>query len=402
MLNQLPINALYFGPSEPDFLAMRGRLAQCDGAAIALDWAAQGSAQTLPTGKQPDIYLVDHHPGAFDGLGLVREMAGKGATAPLILLMSQEQRSVAADALQAGAADCLFREQLTPPLLERAIRYALQLKQALESARQASKMEAVGRLGGAVAHSLNNLLTSVLGFSEILLTMNLAEPDGRDALHEIKKAGERAVALIAQLVAFSRRRESRPSVVDVNTVVRGVESLLRCALGSRMEIVLDLDPRLLPVQADLEHVLQIIMTMALSAREAMPGGSRLLFKTTNAGSDDPMLGQQSKPRTQHYVVLTMQDSGQAMAGTTPVRSGTPVFRAPCQAKNGGFLRAGVSNLVGQCGGFCDVKTAVGGRMTFSIYLPALERRQQSSDTLSSAHMPRLSEKSIRSTEPLAS
>jgi light-regulated signal transduction histidine kinase (bacteriophytochrome) len=221
-----------------------------------------------------------------------------------------------------------------------------------------------------VAHSLNNLLTSIVGFSEILLMTN---PDSqtRDALEQIQQAGQRAVSLIAQLASFSRgESEPRPRLLEVDGIVAGMEALLRCGAGSRIEIELNLDPTLLPVQADLQQMMQIIMTLVLWARDLGASRGKILLRTANAQGGDPEIPP-GPNKGAPWMVLSIERSWPAEVDSG--QNGCPPTK-PALDKSEMTLDA-VRTLVEQLGGKVRVSTFCEPPVTLSMYLPAIERRQ---------------------------
>jgi two-component system, cell cycle sensor histidine kinase and response regulator CckA len=238
--------------------------------------------------------------------------------------------------------------------------------------RHALKLEAIARLTSGVAHSLNNLLTSIVGFSEILLMTN-PEAQTRDAVEQIQQAGQRAVSLIAQLMSFSRgESQSRPRLLEVNGVVTGIEALLRCGAGSRIEVELNLEPTLLPVQADLQQMMQIIMTLVLRARDLGPAGGKILLRTVNASVDDSEL---ESSRNHSWVVLSIERSWPTEGDS--VENGyrsSPAKTATTQDETEKTLDA-VRTLVEQFQGRVPASSTSENCVTFAVYLPAIERRQ---------------------------
>ena len=182
-------------------------------------------------------------------------------------------------------------------------------------------MEAVGRLAGGVAHDFNNLLTVILGFCELLLT-DLGSDDPRHAdIAEIQKAGARGAGLTRQLLAFSRKQIIEPTLLDLNVVVAGMQAMLGRLIGEDVKVVVALRPDLALVTADRGQVEQIVMNLAVNARDAMPKGGTLTIETANVELDEHYAKVHLAVKPGPYVGLTVTDTG---TGMTPRGAGSPV------------------------------------------------------------------------------
>jgi two-component system, cell cycle sensor histidine kinase and response regulator CckA len=225
--------------------------------------------------------------------------------------------------------------------------------------RQAQKMEAVGRLAGGVAHDFNNLLTAIAGYSEFLIS-GLTEDDRlRRHAEEIKKASARAAALTGQLLAFSRRQVLQPRVLDLNAVVSDMDMMLRRLIGEDVELVAMLETNLATVRADPTQLEQVIVNLAVNARDAMPNGGSLTIETANVELDDD-----------GFVELRMTDTGIGMTDTERHQLFDPFFTT----KEGGtgLGLATVYGIVEQSGGTIEVDSAPGMGSSFRILLPRVD------------------------------
>jgi signal transduction histidine kinase len=233
----------------------------------------------------------------------------------------------------------------------------LALEETSEQLRQAQKMESIGRLAGGVAHDFNNLLLVINGYSEFL-SSSLTDERQRRFAAEIRSAGERAAALTQQLLAFSRRQVLQPRVVDLNESIRELHSMLRSMIGEGIQFELSLDDDLHAIEADPGQVGQVLLNLAVNARDAMAGSGTLRISTFNDGDE---------------VVLEVADTGIGMDEPTRSRIFEPFFTTKDVGQGTGLGLSTVYGVVTQSGGAIDVRSAPGRGATFSIRLPATDR-----------------------------
>jgi PAS domain S-box-containing protein len=239
-----------------------------------------------------------------------------------------------------------------------------------EQLRQSQKMEAVGQLAGGVAHDFNNLLTAILGYCHLMLDEIPEEDPLRPDLLEIQSAGDRAAALTRQLLAFSRRQMLQPQVVDINTLVTHLERLLRRLISEDVDLVTALARDLRPVTIDPASVEQILVNLALNARDAMPSGGRLTIETANVELDDTYVVTHVAMTPGSYVMIAVGDTGQGMDEATRARVFEPFFTTKEQGKGSGLGLATVYGMVKQSGGYIWVYSEPGHGTMFKVYLPA--------------------------------
>jgi two-component system cell cycle sensor histidine kinase/response regulator CckA len=246
------------------------------------------------------------------------------------------------------------------------------LRVAETQMRQAQKMEAIGQLAGGVAHDFNNLLTAILGYCElVLIDLEPSDPHRAD-LEEIQKAGTRAAGLTRQLLMFSRKQLIAPVVLDLNSVVTDMRVLLTRLIEADVPMVLHLAPVLAPITADRGHVEQIVMNLAVNARDAMPAGGTLTISTTaivlEPGSETARLAVGAGA----YSVLTVSDTGTGIAPEVLTRLFEPFFTTKAPGEGTGLGLATVHGIVLGIGGCVDVRTALGRGSSFDVYFPVTE------------------------------
>ena len=235
--------------------------------------------------------------------------------------------------------------------------------------QQAQKMEAIGRLAGGVAHDFNNLLTVILGFCELLLA-DLNPDDPRQAdITEIQKAGARAAGLTRQLLAFSRKEIIQPTLLDLNVIVADIRAMLARLIGEDVTIVLDLGAALAPVKADRGQVEQIVLNLAVNARDAMPKGGTLTIETANVELDEHYAKTHPAVKPGPYVVLTVTDTGTGMTPEVQARLFEPFFTTKEPGKGTGLGLATVYGIATQSGGSVTVDSEVGSGTSFRVYFP---------------------------------
>ncbi len=239
-----------------------------------------------------------------------------------------------------------------------------------EQFHQAQKMEAVGRLSGGVAHDFNNLLGVIIGYGEVLQEQLDEKHSLRISADEILKAARRAATLTRQLLAFSRLQVLEPKVLDLNAVVLDMEKMLRRLIREDIELNTVLDANLNRVKTDQGQIEQVVMNLAVNARDAMPDGGKLTIATHNTRLDDVYASGRTYPIQQgEYVCLTVADTGIGMDATTKARIFEPFFTTKEKGQGTGLGLSTVYGVVKQSGGYIDVFSEPDTGTTFKIYLP---------------------------------
>jgi PAS domain S-box-containing protein len=245
-------------------------------------------------------------------------------------------------------------------------------KRLEDQLRQSQKMEAIGRLAGGIAHDFNNMLTVIMGHAEIMLSqIPPSDPLWRE-IGEIKQAGERASLLTTQLLAFSRQQHLQPQVLNLNEVVVNLQEMLRRLIGSHIMLVTKLDPALKRVRADQGQLVQVIMNLAVNAKDAMPEGGTLTIETRNVDLHDSFVRLHPSLKSGPHVKLTVWDTGCGMDAATLSKIFEPFFTTKAPGKGTGLGLSTVYGIVRQSGGSLEVNSEPGRGATFQFYFPPTE------------------------------
>ncbi len=265
--------------------------------------------------------------------------------------------------------DLLFLEGFIMDISDK-VRAEESLRERDEQLRQSQKMEAVGQLAGGIAHDFNNLLTAILGYSEMILSD--VESQGlllREDVGEIKRAAERAAALTRQILAFSRRQALKPVVVSLNEVLVGMEPLLRRTLGEDVDLVTLLQSDLGQTEVDVHQFEQVLLNLAVNARDAMLAGGQLTLETADVELDGEYCRTHAGAEPGRYVMLLVSDTGMGMDKETQSHMFEPFFTTKEPGAGTGLGLSTVYGIVRQSGGTIDVESELGSGTTFRVYLP---------------------------------
>ncbi|HME13091.1 MAG TPA: PAS domain S-box protein [Candidatus Acidoferrum sp.] len=258
------------------------------------------------------------------------------------------------------------------PMMEGIIVDITERKQHENQSQQSRRMEAVGRLAGGIAHDFNNLLTIINGYAEMALN-RAGLPAGAAAdVQQISGAADRAAALVRQLLAFSRRQVLQPKAIDVNSIVVGLDKLLRRLMDENIEMHTICAENLGTVKADPAQIEQVVMNLVVNARDAMPHGGRLTVETANVTLDEGYAGEHVPVKAGKYVMLAVSDTGMGMDAEAQTHIFEPFYTTKGSGRGTGLGLSTVYGIVKQSGGYIWVYSEVNRGTTFKLYLPRVE------------------------------
>jgi len=314
--------------------------------------------------------------GAIEALAIIQE---RGVDLPLIAITGRIKDTDVLSLLKAGAADHLTRGNLMRlnAAVERELRAARlrhERNRLEEQFRQSQKMEAVGRLAGGVAHDFNNLLTVITGYSDLLLAKRDLLEGQRTALEQIRRSAERGGALTNQLLAFSRRQPLQPRVIHLNELVVQIEKLLRRLIGEDIELVTIPAAARDVVEADPGRLEQVIMNLAVNARDAMPDGGKLTIETGTVQLSESFPARQLGVKPGGYVTISIVDTGVGMDEEIQSHLFEPFFTTKSPGRGTGLGLATAYGIIRQSGGAIGFFSELGLGTTARIYLPMSDKK----------------------------
>jgi two-component system, cell cycle sensor histidine kinase and response regulator CckA len=333
-----------------------------------------------------DIILLDLGLPDAQGLEAVRRAHAAAPHVPLVVLTGLDDESVAVQALQQGAQDYLIKGRIDAHGLLRALRYAKERKTMEDAGKaaenqllQAQKVESLGRLAGGIAHDFNNLLFAVQGYAE-LLTQDLGSKDPARlepahlqlSVDEISHAAERATALTAQLLAFSRRQIVTMNVLDVRAAVAKIEPMVRQLIGEDLRLIVNLDPGTGHILADGGQIDQILVNLVVNARDAMPDGGTVTIESGNADVDRAAAIGRDGITPGSYVFIAVRDTGVGMDHATRDHMFEPFFTTKAVGRGTGLGLATTHGIVSQAGGHIAVASEPGTGSAFTLFFPRVE------------------------------
>ena len=338
-----------------------GYMAECNDSMARM--YGRASAQEL-IGKPLSEFLVLHHP-------VTRQFMERFIRGGYRIT---DQESIELDA---QGQKRIFRNTMVGTIVEghwvrtwgitRDVTERLHLEEQLRNAQQ---LEAIGRLAGGIAHDFNNILSIIMGHAELLLATGVDERS-RIGLEQVRRAAERAASLTQQLLAFSRKQVLQPKVLDLNDTVADVQKMLSRVIGEDIELIAKLHPSLMAVKADPGQVEQVLMNLAVNARDAMPQGGKLAMDTSNVEVQEDE-ARDLDLAAGRYAMLKVTDTGNGMDALTLAHIFEPFFTTKPMGKGTGLGLSTVYGIVKQSGGGIQVESEPGRGTTFRIYLPTAE------------------------------
>jgi signal transduction histidine kinase len=331
-----------------------------------------------------DIVISDYEMPNFGGFEALQLLKESGHDLPFILVSAVISEETAVAAMKAGAHDYIMKRNLArlAPAIERELREAqtrvarkdaeAALRQSEEQLRQVQKIEAVGRLAAGVAHDFNNILTAIMGHSELLLRQLDADDPRRKNAEQIEKVAHLAAGLTRQLLIFSRKQVIEPRVLNLNAVILDIKKMFRRLIGEDIEFCTLLDPAAGHIKADPGQIEQVIMNLAVNARDAMPNGGKLTVTTANTTLDKNHLKNFPDMGAGDYVMLAIADTGTGMSEEVKAHLFEPFFTTKPSGKGTGLGLATCFGIVKQNTGHINVQSELGSGTTFKIYFPQVQ------------------------------
>jgi len=336
-----------------------------------------------------DLILSDFALPGFDGLAALRIARDIAPDIPFITVSGRLGEEAAVECVRAGATDYVLKRGLSR--LGHAVWRALveaeerrkrrqaeeALRQSEAQLQQSQKMEAIGLLAGGVAHDFNNVLTAILGYTQLArMKLDPAHPASAD-LDEIAMAGERAADLTRQLLTFCRQQVLKPRALDLNALVLGLDSMLQRLIGADIAFRTRPGEGIGVIVADPGQMEQILLNLVVNARDAMPCGGGLTIETSEIALDETQVGGPGGLPSGRYVVLTVSDDGVGMEVETRDRIFEPFFTTKELGKGTGLGLSTVFGIVKQSGGAIEVQSEPGQGTTFRLYFPRVDAELES-------------------------
>ena len=325
-----------------------------------------------------DLIVSDYTLPTFDGLSAIAVVRARWPDLPVILVSGTVGEDFAIESLRSGATDYVLKSRLSRlvPAVRRAMK---EVSERAERRRleaqfiEAQKMEVIGQLAAGVAHDFNNILGVIMGYSDMLLLKLPGVHPLRNYVEEIRRASERAASLTLQLLVFGRKQTVLPIVMDLNVVLRDLEQMLERLIDENITLVMV--PGIQPghIVADPGYIGQVLMNLAVNARDAMPDGGRLTITTSRVTLDKHLTQQYPGTLPGDYMQLTVSDTGTGMTDEVKARIFEAFFTTKAPGKGTGLGLATCRTIVQQCSGCISVISELGKGTTFQVHFPCVDQ-----------------------------
>jgi signal transduction histidine kinase len=324
----------------------------------------------------PQLILSDHHLVAFGGMDALRLTIEQKPDLPFIFVTGSLDEETAVECIKAGAWDYVLKDRLARlgPAVAGAMelqRMRVTLDRTREQLLQAQKMDALGRLAGGVVHDFNNLATAILGYCDLLTETFEGNDSRRGDVGEIRYAAERGAALTQRLLAFSRKQLIEFQPVQLNDIVASTQRLLERLIGETVRLETRLAADLGWVLSHRAQIEQVLMNLAVNARDAMPQGGTLVVETANVHVDDAHVNAHAEATLGPHVALAISDTGIGMTEATLSRVFEPFFTTKARGEGTGLGLATVYGIVRQAGGHIVIDSKPETGTTFRVFLPCV-------------------------------
>jgi signal transduction histidine kinase len=325
-----------------------------------------------------DLVLSDWTMPSFSGDAALEVLNSEGIEVPFIIVSGTVTEELAVKAMRSGARDWVLKGKLARllPAISRELaesaerkQVAEALRQSEERLRQSQRLDAIGGLAAGVAHDFNNVLAVIIGHADLLLYELAASDANRESVEEIRGAAARAADLTRQLLAFSRQQILQPQKTELSRVVAGMSKMLRRLIGEDVTLAIVAPPELGPVLVDPGQMEQVVLNLAVNARDAMPLGGALTIETADVEVDEARASEHAGVKPGLYVTLSVTDTGTGMDAATQARIFEPFFTTKEPGRGTGLGLATVFGIVQQSGGTISTMSVPGRGTTFRIYLP---------------------------------
>ena len=324
-----------------------------------------------------DLILSDFTMPGFDGMSALKIARARWPAIPFIHVSGTLGEEQAIDSLRSGATDYILKGRLSRllPAVRRALHGVEEQarRRRLEGELiEAQKMEVIGQLAGGVAHDFNNILFVIMGYNDLIAAGLAPESPLQNHTEVIRHASERAAGLTRQLLIFSRKQKVEPVVLDLNDAVKDLEKMLRRLIGENIEMTMVPGKNIGRIKADSGYVGQVLMNLAVNARDAMPDGGRLAVATGNATLDEDYASAHPGAIPGDYVMLSVSDTGTGMTAEVKARLFEAFFTTKPKGQGTGLGLATCQTIVQQSGGHIAVESEPGKGATFKIFFPRVE------------------------------